>query len=86
MAEARKRLPELLRAAAESGPQVLYRRDEPVGAVVGPAELGRLVRAPRAGSIGADMAELRRILAEESYELELPVRRDRPNPFVHVPR
>lgn len=90
MAEARKRLPELVQAASAE-PQVLYRRDEIVGAIVGPHELARLAvpaqpTSPR--SVGAAFAELRRINADnadddadDDFELVVAPRTPRRNPF-----
>lgn len=95
MAEARKRLPELVQAASEA-PQVLYRRDEIVGAIVGPHELARLTIGQRERgemrSIGAAFAELRRInvaSSEDDFDLVAPPRMPRPDPFADeddVPR
>ena len=86
MAEARARLPEVLRAAA-LGPQLLYRRDTPVGAIVGARDLARLGPLPADGAGGSledAFKELRRIMAEERYELVIPERRGRPNPFLEA--
>ena len=86
MAEARKRLPDLVQAASEQ-PQVLYRRNEIVGAIVGPHELARLAlpsQPPSLRSVGAAFAELRRINmedADDDFELVVAPRTSRPNPF-----
>jgi hypothetical protein len=87
MAEARKRLPDVVRAA-EREPQVLYRREKIVGAIIGPQELQKLrpdVAAPK-GTIEDKFAELRKILDEEGIDSAFPEgfpeRSTRPNPFV----
>jgi prevent-host-death family protein len=90
MAEARRRLPDLLRAAQRE-PQILYRRDEPIGAVVSASELDRLDVSAAPGSIAEAFVELRSILTIEGETLEgeergeidlvVPERRNRPNPF-----
>lgn len=94
MAEARRRLPELVQAASVE-PQVLYRRDEIVGAIVGPNELARLaIHAPPASSrsVGAAFADLRRInleVGDDDFELIVAPRTARTDPFADdddVPR
>lgn len=61
-------------------PQLVYRRDKLVAAVVSPdlAEEAVNLRRP---SLAMKLAELQRLCAEESYELSVPARRDRANPF-----
>ena len=83
VAEAKQRFSELVRAAEEK-PQWIYNRGRLVAAVVPAEDLEQFLawreQQDRA-SIADAFAELRRICAEESYELETPERRNRPNPF-----
>ena len=83
MAAARRRLSDVLTAAQEQ-PQVLYRRNEPVGAVVGRSELARLQAATPVndGSLAQAFDELRQILLDEDLVLVIPHRASRPNAFV----
>jgi prevent-host-death family protein len=83
IAEAKQKFSELLRAAEEE-PQWIYNRERLVAAVV-PAEtlqefLEWRTRRERP-SLADAFEELRRILRDEDYALEIPERRDRPNPF-----
>jgi hypothetical protein len=74
IASARQNLPTLIGMAARE-PQEVYRRDELVARVVSPELVTR--RRPLAEAL----AELQRICAEEDYELAVPTRGDRSNPF-----
>jgi hypothetical protein len=78
IASARQNLPALIRSAARE-PQRVYRRNKLVATVVSPELSDKLVGEP---SLADRFAELRRICAEENYELVIPPRRDRANPFV----
>ncbi len=98
IASAKQQLSEVVRQAAQE-PQLLFNREHLVAAVVG-EEVWREFDAWRAvrvrPSIAAALDEVRRITAEDGYELETPIRGDRANPFVtgaprarrksHVPR
>ncbi len=83
IAEARQRFSALITAAAHE-PQPILRRDRPVAVLVD-AETFRAFEAWRAAqhgrSLGAAFAELRTLAEAEGYELALPARTDRPNPF-----
>jgi prevent-host-death family protein len=83
VAQAKQQLSEVLRKA-EDEPQLIYRRDRPVAAVLGLGDLAEFERWREARSrrtLADRFAELRQILEEEGYVLELPERRDRPNAF-----
>ena len=87
VAEAKERFSELVRAAEEE-PQWIYNRDRLVAAIVDPKLAEECVsrREDRKPQTFAEaFAELRNLLAEKPYELELPERQDRPNPFVDEP-
>ena len=75
IATARQHLPAVIRAAARE-PQRLYRRDKLVAVVVSPSPADQVVVARRP-KLAERFAELQRLCGEESYELSLPVRRDR---------
>lgn len=79
VARARQHLPQLLSLAARE-PQPVYRRDKLVATVVSP-EVGQQLldeQAGRAGSLADNLAELRTLCSEESYQLEVPPRVNRP--------
>jgi PHD/YefM family antitoxin component YafN of YafNO toxin-antitoxin module len=83
IASARQRLPTLIRSAA-SEPQAVYRRNKLVASVVSPELFLEMERTRMAGQrprLADALAELRRLCAEEAYELQLPARRNRSNPF-----
>jgi hypothetical protein len=83
IASARERLPTLIRSAARE-PQAVYRRDKLVASVIGPnlfLEMERAQAAQKRPRLAEALAELRRLCAEESYELPRPPRRNRSNPF-----
>lgn len=79
IATVRQHLPEVVDLATRE-PQLVYRRDKLVAAVVSPDLADKAVNLGRP-SLAMKLAELQRLCAEESYELSAPVRRDRPNPF-----
>ena len=80
IAEARRRFADLLSEARRS-PQPIYRRNQLVGAVVGPEELAILERQPSgkpdSDSVAGSLAELREIVVSERYVLKVPQRRNR---------
>lgn len=83
IAEAKQRFSEVVRAAQEE-PQMIYNRDRLVAAVVGGEVLPGFLswhetRSER--SLADAFTELRRLAAEEDFELVVPPRRDRANPF-----
>src|SRR5437762_1772064 len=83
VAQARRHLAEVVRAAARE-PQRIYRRDELVATVVDPKtfeEFSAWCAAQRGRTIGQAFAELRTICAAEGYTLEAPGRHDRATPF-----
>ena len=83
IARARERFAELLKRS-EAEPQPIYNRDKRVAVVIS-AEAFQEYSAwnERKGqrSIARAFDELRSILAEEEYELEVPPREDRRNEF-----
>ena len=82
VAQARARFSELLRAAAQE-PQVIYKRDHPVAAVVDPdsfQEFAEWQARQVEPSIADAFDKLRVLCQEEGWSLEID-RRDRPNPF-----
>ena len=82
VAEAKKRFSEMIRRAGEA-PQMVYRRNKLVAVVLDPATYRELEE--RQASAGRTLLEtteeIRRLVAEEGYELVVPERRDRPNAF-----
>lgn len=82
IADAKRHFSELIRSAA-SEPQLIYNRDRLVAAVVNPTTLEEFQRwqAAHRLSVAERFAEYRALAAEEGYELEIPERRDRANPF-----
>lgn len=83
VAQAKQRLSRVL-AAAASEPQLIFNRDRLVAAVIAPREFEEFrswKQQQQAGSLLNAFRSLQEICAEESYTLEVPVRRDRPNPF-----
>ncbi|HEV2852575.1 MAG TPA: type II toxin-antitoxin system prevent-host-death family antitoxin [Thermoanaerobaculia bacterium] len=85
VAEAKQRFSEVVRATQE-GPQLIYNRGKLVAGVV-PAEYLQEFLSWREQKEGPSIAdafgELRRICAEEGYEIELPAREDRANLFAN---
>ena len=83
VADAKQRLSELLRSAAEE-PQTIYSRSRPVAVVVAGAtfEEFRVWQAERkARTVGAAFAELRSLTKGSPYVLVVPKRRNRRNAF-----
>lgn len=83
IAEAKQKFSELVRAAEEE-PQWIYNRDRLVAAVVRPDSLQELMEwkaRRRRPTMAEALAKLRRICEEEDYSLEIPPRKNRPNPF-----
>jgi prevent-host-death family protein len=82
VAEAKQRFSEVVRAAEEE-PQMIYNRDRRVAAVVGGEALKGFLgwQARQGRTLAAAFDELRDLAAEEGFELEVPPRRDRDNPF-----
>jgi len=78
-ADAKQQFSELLRRSAEE-PQLIYRRDRLVAAVISPDDFAELeqARALRAGrTLGQRFDEVREICARYDYELDTGERRDR---------
>jgi prevent-host-death family protein len=82
VADAKQQLSEVIRQA-RAEPQLVFRRKELVAVVVDPATFDRLQEHELRSQTTLDSAaaEVRRVLAEEGYELPLPERGDRPNDF-----
>lgn len=86
VAQVKQKLSEVLRAAARE-PQRIFNRKELVGAVVSRETFEDFLHWQRVGqrSIGAELAELRTICAEEGdWELATPSRQDRLNPMLEA--
>jgi hypothetical protein len=86
VARARERFSELLRRT-EAEPQPIYNRDRLVAAVISAesfAEYSAWSEGTRRRSIADAFDELRGILGEEEYELEIPPRVDRRNELTEV--
>ena len=82
VATARQHLSKLLAMAARE-PQAVYRRDRLVATVVKPelgAKVAEAVKAETATKFADELAELRRLCADEDYTLRAPKRSDR-GPF-----
>lgn len=86
IAEAKQRFSEVVRHTAE-GPQRICNRDRLVAVMLG-AEGYRGFEAwkeeKHAPSMSQAIDEVRRICSEDDYELDLPERRDRANPFAEA--
>jgi hypothetical protein len=83
VAKAREHFSELLREAA-SEPQPIYNRDRLVGAVVGVEALEEyraVLERKKERTLAESFEGLRALLADEGYELHLPLREDRENAF-----
>ena len=83
VAKAREHFSDLLRKAALE-PQEIYNRDRLVAAVLGPdsfRELSEMKAARTHKSLGESFAELRKLMVEEGYRLEIPPRKNRKNDF-----
>jgi prevent-host-death family protein len=86
IAQAKQRFSEIIRRAAE-GPQLIYNRKRLVAAVID-AEDYRAFKewSERAAgrTLAEELAELRQIMQEESYELTLPPRSTRRSAFIET--
>ena len=83
VAKAREQFSDLLRKAALE-PQEIYNRDRLVAAVLGPdsfRELSQLMEKRTRKTLGESFADLRKVMAEEGYRLEIPPRKNRKNDF-----
>jgi prevent-host-death family protein len=88
VAQAKQRLSEVLRSAAEE-PQTICSRSRPVAVVVAGKtfEEFKTWQAERnTRSVGSAFAELRSLAAGSRYVLATPRRRDRRNAFARTPR
>lgn len=83
--QARQRFSELLRESAEQ-PQIITNRNRPIAAVVDSNTFQEFEqwRSRRRKSLFDCFSELRAILDNESYELTIPERTSRNNPFPEV--
>ena len=83
IAEAKQRFSEVLRSATKT-PQLIFKRDTLVAAVVDAATFERFQawrQDQRRRSVAEAFRQLREICAEESYVLESTARADRKNVF-----
>lgn len=86
VAEAKQKFSELVKAAGDE-PQWIYNREKLVAAMVPAVILKEFLdwrQRREKRTLGDAFAELRHLCEEEDYVLELPPRRDRPNPFPEV--
>jgi len=86
VAKAREKFSDLIREAAGE-PQEIYNRDRLVAAVVGPETFRALEETRRKmarRSLGEAFADLRKVMAEEGYKLEIPPRKSRKSGFPKV--
>ncbi len=83
VAEAKQRFSEVVRLAAEE-PQLIYKRDRLVAAVIDGDTLQAFEswrQRQQQASLADAFMNLRSLAAEEHYVLEIPGRGDRPNAF-----
>jgi len=88
VAEAKQRLSEVLRSAAEE-PQTIYNRSRPVAVVIAGKtfeEFKAWQAERKARTVGSAFAELRSLAAGSGYVLEVPRRKDRRNSFAKALR
>ena len=80
--EAKQKFSELIDAVIEE-PQLIYDQNHLVAAVVKADVFQEFLvwQQHQKSSLANAFAELREICAEENYQLEIPPRRDRLNPF-----
>lgn len=86
IAEAKQRFSEVVRRSAEEA-QLIYNRDRLVAVVVEPGAFRSFERwkdGRERRTVADAFAELRAICAEERYDLELPEREDRSDPFAEA--
>ena len=86
VAKARERFSELLRKAAIE-PQEIYNRERLVAAVLGPdsfRELSESMEKSARRTLRESFAEMRKVMVEEGYKLEIPPRKSRKNDFPKV--
>lgn len=82
IAEAKQQFSQVMHAAATE-PQLIYNRDRLAGAVISPDDFEgyQTWKERQKTSLWEATRELRAICAEENYELLVPPRVNRPNPF-----
>jgi prevent-host-death family protein len=86
IAQAKQRFSELVRQAAEA-PQLIYNRERLVAAVIDAKEYRAFKdwsEQTAARDLAGELAELREIMREEGYELELPPRSTRSSGFLET--
>ncbi len=82
IAEARQHFSQLLKET-ENQPQNIYKRDQWVATIVDAEtyEAFQLWQESQKDSITKSLSHLAQLCQEEDYQLELPKRSNRPNPF-----
>lgn len=83
VAEAKQKLSEVIRRA-QLEPQLIYKRDQLVAAVVDAEALRQLEGFQRSSdkpTLAESIARVRALCSEANYDLEIPTRQDRPNDF-----
>jgi len=86
IAEAKQKFSEVVRSAAKR-PQHIYNRKRLVAVLIDPQEYRAFEtwkEERRGPSMAEAIEEVRRICVEEDFDLELPERRDRTNPFAEA--
>lgn len=86
IAEAKQKFSKVVRQAAEE-PQLIYNRDRLVAVLVDAEDYETFEawkEQRRRPSMADAIEEIRKICLEEDYELNLPERRDRPNPLAEA--
>ncbi len=84
IAQAKQRFSEVIRQSATE-PKLIYNRGRLVAAVVDAEDFEVFKQwreRTRQRSLADEFAELRQIMREENYELEIPPRIDRPKAFI----
>lgn len=86
-AEAKQRFSEMIRQAAEE-PQRIFNRDQLVAVMMDAEEYERFAawkeQQRDRPAMARALAEIRRICSEETYDLEVPERMDRPDEFAEA--
>lgn len=81
--EAKQRFSEVLRRCEEE-PQLIYRRDKLIAAVVRVESEEAIPGRQRPPSLGQRFTEIRELCRDEGYRLKPPSRRGRNNDFLEV--
>lgn len=86
IAQAQQHFSDVVKQAANE-PQLIYNRDQLVAAVINAENFNAFQKWQDRTSqrtLAEEFAELRQLMWEENYELEIPPRTTRPNAFVSM--